>query len=158
MPSKITFTKKEEAALQDLCDKNIILEMKHIDAVKGLLAKMEKAKNKPKGFSGIGVSVLITKAAVVLKDRLKMPEVTTNEWYIKMQRAINSGGITEEVADKAIVYVDKNWGDSIWIETLIYSMAKIAAGGMMSSGKSSKRTGFTPTKKSGWLQQLESED
>lgn len=152
MPAKITFTKKEEEWLKALFDAG------HTE-VSSLLSKMEKARNKPETFKGVSVQAVIDFAVVTLGDRLTLPPNRTSGWYAKMQRALNDGGITEEIAVKAIKFVEKNWGDKIWIETLIYSMAKIAAGAMPDSGKNDKkRPGFKPSSKSGWLSQLDNKE
>lgn len=161
MPHKITFSKKEEDELKEAIYLWKVDEgsanyypPKHLES---LLAKMEAARDKPKGFQGVSIKWVIDSARATLGSKLSTPQNQTGAWYAKMQRALNDNGITQDIAQKAIEFVAKNW-DNVWIETLVYSMAKIAAGGMPSSGKSSKKTGFTPTKKSGWLAQLEDED
>lgn len=158
MPAKITFTKKEEAALQATCEyfnKNGGLDLTYIYT---LLEKMRVAREPVVKFKGVDVKWVLGRCDSTLGKRFAKPEVMTGAWFSKMQRALNDNGITQDIAEKAIQFVHKNWGDNIWVETLIYSMAKIAAGGMPDSGKNSKRIGFSPSKKSGWLSQLEDSD
>ena len=158
MVAKITFTQKEESALRATLVGN---PFDHKD-LQSLLSKMEKARDKSKEvkFSGISVANLITLARERLGDRLTLPDNTTADWFIKMQRAINTNGITEEIAIKALKVADTTWTSSIWIETLIYSLGKLAAGVAQSTlpfnqnQGQKKAVGFTPTKTSGWGSRL----
>lgn len=159
MPAKITFTKKEEDALRRIVTDTDLscFGVKNADLLT-LLSKMEKAREPVIKFKGVDVKWVLNRANSCLGKRFTQPKVMTGAWFSKMQRALNDNGITQDIAEKAIQFVHKNWGDNIWVETLIYSMAKIAAGGMPDSGKNSKRIGFNPTKKSGWLNQLEEDN
>lgn len=152
MPAKITFTQAEETELEYV----IAGGMYKFVHLPKLLEKMKKArvKDKEPAFHGISVKEFIDAANKVLGTRLKTPENFTKEWIIKMQRALNSGGVSKEVADKGLAAVKVQWSmPDIWIETLIYSIPKLAAG--VSSGSPVKKMGYTPTKKSGWLAQID---
>ena len=163
MPAKITFTQKEQEALQEaICLWKVDSgaendpEVKHLES---LLAKMKKAREKdsaPK-FHGIAARDLIDLASSTLGTRLKLPPNLTQDWFIKIQRAINSGGVTRDVAQKALETASKTWGENIWFETLVYSLPKLAAGAF-ANNTTKKPTGFTPTKQSGWLARLEEDD
>lgn len=152
MPAKITFTQKEEAGLQLALEE--VNDDKAITAIQSLLVKMVKARNKdaePK-FTGIAVRDLLDIASSTLGTRFKTPPTLTKDWFIKMQRAINSGGITRESAIKAVSNAAATWQGDIWVDTLIYSLPKLAAGVVIGTAK--KPIGYTPGKQSGWLSQL----
>lgn len=152
MTAKITFTQKEECALRAHSHLNPHLQ--------SLLSKMEKARDKSKEvkFSGISVGNFLSLAFDKLGDRLKSHPNPTSDWFTKMQKVINSAGITQELAEKALNVAASTWNNGeIWIETLIYSLPKLAAGVAQSNLPFKKSTGFSPGKKSGWLAQLEDE-
>lgn len=153
MPAKITFTQKEQAALEGVI-KHGLHENFKVDLQK-LLDKMEAAKKKETtAFHGIGVAKILEMARAKFGDRFKTPNMITAQWTIKMQQAINQSGVSEETAKKAIENCD--WTGDIFAQTFIYKMAELAVmGSKPRQGKLFTKGPPAPSKKSGWLGQLD---
>lgn len=151
MTAKITFTQKEQDQLKKAITEE--LDPDHYIDLHKLWSKMVAARTKEETkVSGVGVGKVHELARVKFGDRYKTPNTITAAWTIKMQRAITSCGIDEATARRAIDNCD--WAGDIWSETLIYNLSKLAVMGTYKPA-AQKSFGFTPTKQSGWLGQLE---
>jgi hypothetical protein len=157
MAAKITFTQNEEAALQ--------LAVKYLsdDKAKGylnkLIDKMAAARTKEtNAFHGASVKYVLEYAKTKLGERFKTPDTITQQWIIKMQKAINDSGVTEATAAKAID--NCTWVGDVFAQTLIYKLAELAVMKPSKQGSlfSKKPIGpAAPSKKSGWLGKLDEE-
>jgi hypothetical protein len=151
MPAKITFTQKEQSALEDV----ILLAPYGVDisALQKLLEKMEGARTKETTkFHGVGVGKVMEMARSQFGARFKTPNMITKEWTIRMQTIINQNGVDEATAAKAIK--NCNWTGDIFAQTLIYKLAELAVTAPRTYGKGTP----VPTKKTGWLAQLEDDN
>lgn len=155
MPAKITFTQAEQKEL------NYVLSMwgsrGELPNLQKLEAKMEAAKKRETtAFHGVGVAKVLEMARAKFGDRFKTPNMITAQWTIKMQQAINQSGVSEETAKKAIENCD--WPGDIFAQTFIYKMAELAVmGSKPRQGKLFSKGPPAPSKKSGWLGQLDKE-
>lgn len=151
MPSKITFTQAEESA--------IVTAIKYLPdagatkkALESLIAKMKKAREPgTKKFHGISVAAFMSLASDKFGTRLKKLPNAQPDWYVRMQRSIDSAGITEEIAIKGLERAAVSWSGDVWIEKLIYSLSQLAAGVTVSQSGKNVKTG---TQQSGWLNRL----
>lgn len=153
MPAKISFTQKEQAAVEEaiaVCQGNEAIHLQK------LLDKMKSAREKETTkFHGVGVAKVLDMARDKFGDRFKTPSNITKEWTIKMQSAINAAGVDEKTAQAAVDNCD--WKGDIFAQTFIYKMAELAV------VKTRQTKLFTagppaPSKKSGWLGRLGDND
>lgn len=149
MPPKITFTQKQYDALKAILDDDI----RYREPLQALLDKMTAAREKEtKAFHGVSVAKVHQLARDKFGDRYKTPSNITGEWTIRMQKAINSAGVDEQTAIKAVN--NCNWTGDIFAQKFIYSLAELA----VVAPKQQKLFGPpAASKQSGWLNRL-SED
>ena len=153
MAAKITFTQKEQDQLETVCITDNYPELEK------LLEKMKKSRGAESvKFHGVGVAKVLEIARDKFGERFKTPPMMTKEWTIKMQRAINDSGVTEETARKAIENCD--WQNDVFAQTLIYKLAELAV--VKNTGRQGKLFNkpngpAAPSKKSVWLGQLDTE-
>ena len=157
MPAKITFTQAEQDEIFEVLFKLKPGE-KDRPNLRKLYDKMVKARKKEAVvFHGISVAKVLEMARTKFGDRFKTPNMITAQWSIKMQKSINDSGVSEETARKAIEACD--WVGDIFAQTFIYKLAELA---VMAPRQTKLFTNKTkgppaPSKKSGWLGQLDQE-
>lgn len=154
MPAKITFTQKEQDAVE--------VAIKYLEtvgrdqeakALGRLHEKMEGARVKETTkFHGVGVAKVLEMARKQFGDRFKTPNMITKEWTIRMQTTINQNGVDEKTALQAIK--NCNWTGDIFANQLIYKLSELAVVAPRSFGRGTP----APTQKTGWLAQIERDE
>jgi hypothetical protein len=158
---KVNFTTKEHDALKEIYDIVSDLRTKpergrsgRLPAVKmleTLLAKMQKAYEQavaPKVKTTVTVKELLDMARLILGPRLKEQLKPSPVWYRQMQSRIDSRNINKAMAEVAIKAARDTWRGSVWIDTLVNSLDKLA----VMNDEADKRS------KQGWAVELDSRE
>lgn len=151
MAVKITITKKEEEFLRDWLGR--CTNCKELESIRDKIDSAHTKSTEKK--SGYPVSVFVS-AAKTRIPTLVVPDSQTSAWYTKMQNFFNVNGVTLEIVnsalDKATLLCE---GRNVWVEQLIYSVPKLAAGMPVRLGEGSSTVAKT---QKGWLNRLDEKE